>query len=112
MVRRLLILCSALTGAISLPALACDNPPLPVLPSETAGVTGRELAIERAVKNYFVAVEKYVACIQAELQANGGDEAATPIKTALVLRNNAAVAEAQAIQAWFDAQFEDLRRIQ
>jgi hypothetical protein len=45
----------------------------------------------------------YTACVQAALTAAGGDSAQPIVKSVLVARNNAAVAEVQAVVKIFQA---------
>jgi hypothetical protein len=47
-------------------------------------------------------MEAYTQCIQAELTAAGGDKAPASVRTALIARNNAAVAEVQAVDKLFN----------
>lgn len=89
-------------GAIPPFAFACDEPPLVVIPAKDK-VGDRAAAVRAETAAYFQGIQSYVACIQAELAAAGGDAAPTAIKAVLVARNNNAVAEAQAVRKLFDA---------
>ena len=48
-------------------------------------------------------MKAYTDCVQAELTAAGGNSAPTVTKTVLIARNNAAVAEADAVKKLFEA---------
>ena len=60
-------------------------------------------AVRKATNAYFEGMTAYVACIQAELAAAGGAAAPALVKAAVVARNNAAVAEAEAVKKTFEA---------
>jgi hypothetical protein len=118
-------------GYSTLAAAGCDNPPLAMIPAthEKMSKKEQEKAREKgteAAQKYFTAMQSYVSCIQAEikpqvpgcsqatteefneclqtqLEAAGDSPSALTLKV-LLARNNAAVAEAQAVQKWFTAQ--------
>jgi hypothetical protein len=80
--------------------LACDLPPLVMIPEKGAvGDKGPQLQLE--VQKYYDAMKTYSACVQAELTAAGGDSAPTLVKAVLVQRNNSAVAEVQVVMKVF-----------
>ena len=83
-------------------ALACDLPPLVVIPSATDSA-GNEEGIRAATAAYFQSMQVYTKCVQDELAAAGGDSAPALTKAVLVARNNLAVAEAQAVLKVFTA---------
>jgi hypothetical protein len=87
-------------------AYACNNPPLVAIPAKDK-IGDQAAAIRTATGAYFQQVQTYVACIQAELAAAGGDKAPPLLKASLVARNNAAVAEATAVKKLFDANVGD-----
>lgn len=117
-------------GYSTFAAAGCDNPPLLMIPAQKEKMSRKEQERERekvveAAQKYFTAMQSYVACIQAELkpqvpacsqatdqeyneclrkqlETNGDSPAVLPIKV-LMARNNAAVAEAEAVQKWFTA---------
>jgi hypothetical protein len=99
------ILVAALLGCGGTVGNACDNPPLAQIP------TGQQLAprdIERVraeVAGYFEAMKVYTACVLGELAAAGGEEAPRLTKAAYVVRNNNAVAEADAVLKLFNDTF-------
>jgi hypothetical protein len=119
-------------GYSTFAAAGCDNPSLVMIPatgekmSKKEEEKAREKATEAAQK-YFTAMQSYVSCIQAEikpqvpacdqaaaeeygeclhkeLEAAGDSPSVLPLRV-LLARNNAAVAEAQAVQKWFAAAF-------
>jgi hypothetical protein len=84
----------ALFSAAASTAYACDLPKLVAIPPKDQ-VAGKEAAIRAAASTYFMQMQAYTACVQAELQAAGGDAAPDFVKRVLVSRNNTAVAEAE-----------------
>ena len=89
-------------GALASTALACEMPPLVAIPPKDK-VGDQAAAIRDATKTYFDAMKSYTECVQDELKAAGGDAAPTLTKAVLVARNNAAVAEADAVKKLFEA---------
>jgi hypothetical protein len=88
-------------GALASTALACELPPLVAIPAKDK-VGDQGAIIRDATKTYFDAMKVYTDCVQAELKAAGGDSAPKLTKTVLVARNNAAVAEADAVKKLFE----------
>ncbi|HEY8518605.1 MAG TPA: hypothetical protein VIN61_00885 [Gammaproteobacteria bacterium] len=86
-----------------LAGFACENPPLVQIPRGELG--GREQEVHDAFERYYRAIEAYTACIKAELEALGGDDAPPLVKALLVQRHNAAVAEADAMLKLYNAAF-------
>jgi hypothetical protein len=82
--------------------LACDMPPLVVIPEKASADTSPQV-VQQEFQKYYDAITAYTACVQGELDAAGGDSAQTIVKAVLVQRNNYAVAEAQAMRKVFDA---------
>jgi len=80
---------------------ACEMPKLVVIPAKEA-VVGKEESLRQAFMAYRQGMEAYTSCVQAELTAAGGDKAPPAVKAALVQRNNAAVAEVQAVDKLFN----------
>ena len=91
-----------LTGA-SATALACDLPVLVDIPKDAKS---HEQDVRTSVQAYFDQMKVYTACIQQELTDAGGDNAPKLTKTVLVGRNNAAVAEVEAVMKLFKAASE------
>ena len=89
-------------GLLASTALACDMPPLVVIPPKDK-IGDQAATVRDATKDYFDKMKAYTDCVQAELTAAGGNSAPTITKTVLVARNNAAVAEADAVKKLFDA---------
>lgn len=99
MARKVIQVVGALSlGAMSLPALACDLPKLPVIP---ATVGDQAPVVSEATSVYFEGMRAYAACLETALEAAGGDAAPASIKSVLLARSNAAVEEATAIQNLF-----------
>jgi hypothetical protein len=75
-------------------SLACELPKLAIIPPKDQ-IAAKKAEVDAAVKTYIDAMTAYTACVQAELQAAGGDAAPDLVKRVLVSRNNTAAAEAQ-----------------
>lgn len=94
------LVCGGILSAVAGSALACDLPKIAVIPPKEQ-VAGKEAEIRAAATAYFTAMQAYTACIQAELEAAGGDSAPDVVKRVLVARNNTAVAEAEFMMKLF-----------
>jgi hypothetical protein len=90
------LVCVGMLCGVSGVGLACDLPPLVMIPAKEDAI-GKEDAIRAETAKYFQAMQAYTQCVQAALVAAGGDAAPTITKAVLVRRNNAAVAEAEAV---------------
>ncbi|MBN1239888.1 MAG: hypothetical protein JXB36_15405 [Gammaproteobacteria bacterium] len=84
---------------------ACEQPPLVLIPAQE-DIEGNEREIVEATREYFEGMQAYVDCIQQELAA-AGEEPPTLVRNVLVQRNNAAVAEAEAVQRVFQSRFPE-----
>jgi hypothetical protein len=73
-------------------AVACTLPKLPLIPPKEQ-VAGKEAEISVAMNEYSTGIDAYAACVRAELDAAGGDNAPGIVKRILISRNNTAVAE-------------------
>ena len=80
--------------------LACEQPPLPPLP-ETKHVGDDVARIILGVQRYVVASREYVLCERMTLDEAGGDAAPVSFRSALIRRNNDAIAETEAVLALF-----------
>ena len=97
-------LLGALLSCIAITGFACDNPPLVQIPA-ASDIGDEGPRIRRETQVYVDAIAEYVACLQTELEAAGGDDAPPLYKAMIVTRNNAAVAEAEAIMELFENRF-------
>lgn len=97
-----IIAAGLLTGA-SATALACDLPPLVEIPKDAKS---HEQDVRTAMQAYFDQMKTYTACVQQALTDAGGDNAPKLTKSVLVARNNAAVAEVEAVMKIFNAAIE------
>ena len=88
--------------AISTTSLACTMPPLVAIPAKDK-VGDQASALRESTNAYFEQMKTYTDCVQAALTAAGGDQAPTLMKSLLIARNNAAVAEASAVKKLFEA---------
>jgi len=86
-----------LLGAFALPVLACELPALPIIPAADQ-LGDRAPAVNAATSAYFDGIKTYAGCIEGTLTTAGGESAAASVKSVLLARSQAAVAEAAAIQ--------------
>ncbi len=104
--RSWLVLSAALLGVagagIARQAAACDNPSLVVIPKQDKYSHRDERKINSATSEYFKAVHDYVACLKAELDKAGGDNAPKLYKSLITKRAQYALAEEQAVQKWYE----------
>ena len=94
------IICGGLLSGIAGSALACDLPKLAVIPAKDQ-IAGKEAEVRAAANAYFVGMQAYTACLQAELVGAGGESAPAVVKAVLVSRNNVAVREAEFVMKLF-----------
>ena len=89
-----------LLGAIAMPAFACDWPNLPIIPAKDQ-IGDNAPTISLATGAYFDGMRAYTDCVEALLEAAGGDAAPPSFKGVINGRLTVAVAEAQAVQKLF-----------
>ena len=89
-----------LLGAIAMPAFACELPKLPLIP-EKDKVGDQAPTISAATGAYFDGMRAYTDCVEALLEAAGGEAAPPSFKGVINGRLTVAVAEAQAVQKLF-----------
>jgi len=94
------IIGGAILAGIAGSALCCELPQLAIIPAKK-DLAGKEAEVRTEARAYFAAMQAYTACIQADLAAAGGESAHALVKRSLILRNNAAVAEANFMMKLF-----------
>ena len=89
---------------------ACDLPALMVVPAEG---TVDDFAAQRVaeMQRYVAGIRAYTACVQAEITAAGGDSAPESLRSVLIRRNNAAVAEAEVVMQLFGERVTPVRNL-
>jgi hypothetical protein len=100
---------ACLLMSVNAVAAACDLPALVAIPAERIGDESARLVV--AVQRYIDGIKGYAACTQAELAAAGGDAAPASLRNQLIVRNNAAVAEAGAVLAAFGERLTPARNL-
>lgn len=96
-------------ACVSLVGYACDYPPLVEIPMEVE--EGRPLErLRQATVEYLQGMTAYTECVQAELAALG-DDAPELHRALLVTRNNAAVAEVEAMMQLYEERIEPPERL-
>jgi hypothetical protein len=94
---------AASLGGVAADALACELPPLVLIPAKEAFEAQRE-QVNTAAGAYFEGMSVFTKCVKAEYDAAGGDARAPALtKAVLVQRINAAIAEAQNVKKLYDA---------
>lgn len=107
---KLRALCCAAALSLAAPyAVACEHPPLAKVPTieEVESLEQQIPGIQSRVQEYHAAMQEYTQCLQSEVdeaQSNGAPELAQNL---LVQRNNAAVAEVEAVLAQFNQLVEE-----
>jgi hypothetical protein len=89
-------------------SLACDYPALAVVPDGVSSTIEQMVAAQESVKSYMAAMDAYLNCVSAELEA-AGDDAPEEFKAIMVSRHNAAVTEMEAVAASFNDQIAAFR---
>lgn len=103
--------CGAALSLAASHAAACNNPPLAKVPTleEVENLEQQLPEIQSSVEEYHAAMEAYTECLQSEVdeaRENGAPELA---QTLLVQRNNAAVAEVEAVLQQFNQLVQEAR---
>lgn len=89
-------------------AVACENPQAVAIPDGKSSTMEQMLAAQAQVKTYQAAMSEFLACIDAELEAQG-ENAPEEFKSLMVSRHNAAVAEMEGVAAAFNDQIKAYR---
>jgi hypothetical protein len=87
---------------------ACENPAVVSIPDGKTSTMDQMLAAQAQVKTYQAAMNEFLACIDAELEAEG-EQAPEEFKSLMVARHNAAVAEMEGVAAAFNDQIKAYR---
>jgi hypothetical protein len=94
-------LCGSLLVCCALPVFACEQPSLPMIPAKED--IGRHSGpLERDTQRYLESMTAYVACVQAEFDGAKETDSTDFRREQLLLRNNAAVAEFEAVTRLFE----------
>ena len=99
----------AMASLLALPALACDNPPLVIVPDGESATMEELVAVQSEVQAYMAAMEEYIACIDAELEAAGGEDSQELFQSLMVQRHNQGVEEMEVIAEAFNEQVRAYR---
>ena len=96
---------AAVAGCFAFAAAACENPSLVSIPEGKASTLEQMLAAQAQVKAYQAKMNEYLACIDAEGDAQG-EKAPNEFKALIVNRHNAAVSEMEGVAAAFNDQIK------
>jgi hypothetical protein len=103
-------LCGLLLLGLNALAAACEVPRLIAIPAANdVGEGSPQLIV--AMQGYVAGIKDYVACVQADLAAAGGDAAPESLRNVLIRRNNAAVGEAEAVIKLFAARVAPIKEL-
>ena len=95
----------AVAGCFAFAAAACENPALVSIPEGKTSTKEQMLAGQAQVKAYQAKMTEYLACIDAETDAQG-EKAPNEYKALMINRHNAAVAEMEGVAAAFNVQLK------
>lgn len=101
--------CIAVASLLAVPALACDNPTLVVVPDGESATMEELVAVQSEVQAYMAAMEEYIGCIDAELEAAGGDDSPALFQSLMVTRHNQGVEEMELVAEAFNEQVRAYR---
>ena len=101
-------LVAVVAAGLGFGAVACENPAAVVIPDGKSSTIDQMLAAQGQVKAYQAAMTAFLACIDAELEAEG-TEAPDEFKSLMVSRHNAAVSEMEGVAAAFNDQIKAYR---
>jgi hypothetical protein len=96
---------TAVLGCFALAAGACESPSVIPIPDGKTSTLDQMLAAQKEVKAYQAKMNDYLACIDAEADAQG-EQAPNDYKALMVNRHNAAVAEMEGVAAAFNDQIK------
>ncbi len=99
----------AAASLLAMPALACDNPPLVLVPDGETATMEELVAVQSEVQTYMAAMEEYIGCVDAELAASGGEDSPALYQSLMVLRHNQGVEEMEVIAEAFNEQVRAYR---
>lgn len=103
------LLCSgAALSLVASYAAACENPPLAKIPTpeEAENLAEQIPEIQTEVEEYHAAMQEFTNCLRSEVEQARSDDAPELVQNLLVQRNNAAVAEVEAVVAQFNQLVE------
>lgn len=101
-------LVAVIASGYAMASAACENPTAVAIPDGKSSTLEQLLAAQAQVKTYQAAMTEFLACIDAELAAEGED-APEEFKSLMVSRHNAAVAEMEGVAAAFNDQIKAFR---
>jgi hypothetical protein len=94
---------AALAGYLAFSAAACETPSMVSIPEGKSASKDQMLAAQASVKGYMAAMDQYLACVDAEMNAKG-EEAPNDYKALMVARHNSAVSEMESVAGAFNEQ--------
>lgn len=101
--------CVAVASLLALPALACDNPTMVVVPDGETATMEQLVAVQAEVQTYMAGMEAYIGCIDAELEDAGGEDSPELFQALMVRRHNQGVEEMEQIAEAFNEQVRAYR---
>ena len=101
--------CIAGVSVLAMPVLACDNPPLVVVPDGETATMEELVAVQSEIQTYMAGMEEYIGCVDAELEDAGGEDSPELYQSLMVLRHNQGVEEMELIAEAFNEQVRAFR---
>jgi hypothetical protein len=96
---------TAIACCFAFVAAACESPSVVPIPDGKTSTLEQMLAAQKDVKAYQAKMNEYLACIDAEADAQG-EQAPNDYKALMVNRHNAAVAEMEGVATAFNDQIK------
>jgi hypothetical protein len=103
-----LLVAAVATGCSFAASAACESPAAVAIPDGKTSTMEQMLAAQGQVKAYQAAMNEFLACIVAELDAQG-PEAPQEFKSLMGTRHDTAVTEMEAVAAAFNDQIKAYR---
>ncbi|HZF30442.1 MAG TPA: hypothetical protein VE907_15100 [Gammaproteobacteria bacterium] len=88
---------------MSFAATACETPKIPTIPDGKTSTNDQMVGAQGEVKAYIAAMNDYLACVDEEATAKGGD-APAEYKVLMDKRHDTAITEMDSVAAAFNEQ--------
>lgn len=99
----------AALSLVSAGAAACETPSMVDVPDGETATTEEMLQARDQVSEYVAAMDEYLACVNEELEAAGGDDTPDEYRALMIQRHNSAVSEMEAVAGAFNEQLRAFR---
>jgi hypothetical protein len=97
--------CILVASLFSFSVLACESPPVVMIPDGARASTAELLEVQARVRAYMSAMDEYLACLDEQISTAGDNDSASPEYMSLMItRYNTAVEEMETLAASFNEQ--------